>query len=509
MNAAVAEGYLEALGCSSTWVTSGAEAVACAAAERFDLILHGSQHARHGRLRDDGADSTPREPSAECRRRHRVPIVALTASRRESLPRQMPSRRYRRHHEQAVHARASVDVCWTKSGQPAERPRCGLRLPAAPRLRSISPESLASVDPGAVRAALRQLGAGKQADLYLKLVRLFDASSTHALDASSRAALEQDDLNARPRRSVTARVGRRQRRARSRTRNAFEDLERHALAGERAARVRLCRMLRARTCRCSKPCRRQCLLSDRMSHETAEETARDHRRRRGSRARAARRGGRRCRARVPRVRGRRRGARRGARCTTRRSCCSTSTCRCSTATRSRRRLRGRSSLQHRADRHRHRPSGFGCSAPRVRSRRHGFHLEARQLGVAAAPARVHSAQRRRGGAHRAARLLRHADRVAEPAALRRSARARCSPRRNAGRGVRRRRLSRLEQLQARQRHLRPLRRRRGAAHRREPSQRRRCRIARTTVPARWWRVSAATSSSSRRVTRKLATSDST
>ncbi len=39
VNAAVAEGYLEALGCTSTWVTSGAEAVACAAAEHFDLIL--------------------------------------------------------------------------------------------------------------------------------------------------------------------------------------------------------------------------------------------------------------------------------------------------------------------------------------------------------------------------------------------------------------------------------------------------------------------------------------
>ena len=39
VNAAVAEGYLEALGCTSTWVANGAEAVACAAAEHFDLIL--------------------------------------------------------------------------------------------------------------------------------------------------------------------------------------------------------------------------------------------------------------------------------------------------------------------------------------------------------------------------------------------------------------------------------------------------------------------------------------
>ncbi|HUQ52207.1 MAG TPA: two-component regulator propeller domain-containing protein, partial [Gammaproteobacteria bacterium] len=39
VNAAVAEGYLEALGCTATWVTSGAEAVACAAAEHFDVIF--------------------------------------------------------------------------------------------------------------------------------------------------------------------------------------------------------------------------------------------------------------------------------------------------------------------------------------------------------------------------------------------------------------------------------------------------------------------------------------
>src|SRR5256885_9778617 len=39
VNAAVAQGYLMALGCTSVWVKDGAEAVARNAAERFDLIF--------------------------------------------------------------------------------------------------------------------------------------------------------------------------------------------------------------------------------------------------------------------------------------------------------------------------------------------------------------------------------------------------------------------------------------------------------------------------------------
>jgi len=39
VNAAVAEGYLAALGCTSVWVSGGTDAVARIAAERFDLVL--------------------------------------------------------------------------------------------------------------------------------------------------------------------------------------------------------------------------------------------------------------------------------------------------------------------------------------------------------------------------------------------------------------------------------------------------------------------------------------
>ncbi len=39
VNATVAQGYLETLGCSFVWVNNGAEAVARTAVERFDMIL--------------------------------------------------------------------------------------------------------------------------------------------------------------------------------------------------------------------------------------------------------------------------------------------------------------------------------------------------------------------------------------------------------------------------------------------------------------------------------------
>ena len=90
--------------------------------------------------------------------------------------------------------------------------------------------SLTSVDANAV-AALRQLGAGKQADLYSKLVGLFGSSSTQALD-ELKAALEADDLPTAAAvchklASAAANVGALAYAQR------VKELERHALAGER------------------------------------------------------------------------------------------------------------------------------------------------------------------------------------------------------------------------------------------------------------------------------------
>ncbi|TLY50442.1 MAG: response regulator, partial [Gammaproteobacteria bacterium] len=73
VNAAVAQGYLTALGCTSVWVKDGAEAVARNAAERFDLILMDLSmpgmdgFATTALIRQRGAAAA------------RVPIVALTA----------------------------------------------------------------------------------------------------------------------------------------------------------------------------------------------------------------------------------------------------------------------------------------------------------------------------------------------------------------------------------------------------------------------------------------------
>ena len=90
-------------------------------------------------------------------------------------------------------------------------------------------------------AALRQLGAGKQADLYSKLVGLFRSSSTQALD-ELKAALEGDDLPAAAAvchklASAAANVGALAYAQR------VKELERHALAGERAPARAVCEEL--------------------------------------------------------------------------------------------------------------------------------------------------------------------------------------------------------------------------------------------------------------------------
>jgi HPt (histidine-containing phosphotransfer) domain-containing protein len=93
-----------------------------------------------------------------------------------------------------------------------------------------SESPLASVDMSAV-AALQQLGAGKQADFYARLVGLFGSSSTQAL-GELKAALQNDDLRAAAAvchklASAAANVG-----ALAYAKR-IKELERHALAGER------------------------------------------------------------------------------------------------------------------------------------------------------------------------------------------------------------------------------------------------------------------------------------
>jgi CheY-like chemotaxis protein/nitrogen-specific signal transduction histidine kinase/HPt (histidine-containing phosphotransfer) domain-containing protein len=204
VNAAVAEGYLEALGCTATWVVSGAEAVACAAAEHFDLIL--MDLSMPGM---DGFATTALVRSQETRiGRARVPIVALTAHdavryREKCLTADM---------DDILSKPYTLDACrdllrrWLRRTEPTvdtPAPAAPTSSSASAGAGSLAPELLAAVDLNAV-AALRQLGAplrglprvaGKQADLYAKLVDLFRASSTQAL-AELKRTLEQDDLAA-------------------------------------------------------------------------------------------------------------------------------------------------------------------------------------------------------------------------------------------------------------------------------------------------------------------------
>lgn len=181
VNAAVADGYLEALGCSCVWVKRGEDAVAHAASERFDLILMDLNMPDM-----DGFAATKL-----IRRREgqgtRVPIIALTAH---------DAGRYR---DKCL--RADMDDILTKPYTLEDCTRLLKRwlapepTAAAPvvKLTVASPknETLASVDV-AVVMSLRKLRTGAHADLYARLVELFRSGSTESLTQLGTAIATQD-----------------------------------------------------------------------------------------------------------------------------------------------------------------------------------------------------------------------------------------------------------------------------------------------------------------------------
>jgi signal transduction histidine kinase/ligand-binding sensor domain-containing protein/CheY-like chemotaxis protein/HPt (histidine-containing phosphotransfer) domain-containing protein len=181
VNAAVAEGYLSALGCTCVWVETGPEAIARSAAERFDLILMDLSMPAM-----DGFSTTALIRHREGTGR-RVPIVALTA-------------------HDAVNYRgtclnAGMDDLLAK---PYTLEECAQLLrrwiggaagkPARETALLRNRDARSSVDAAAV-ASLRNLRPGKHVDLYSKLVDLFRAASTQSL-AELRGALATDDLKA-------------------------------------------------------------------------------------------------------------------------------------------------------------------------------------------------------------------------------------------------------------------------------------------------------------------------
>jgi CheY-like chemotaxis protein/HPt (histidine-containing phosphotransfer) domain-containing protein len=191
VNAGVAEGYLAALGCTSATVTNGAEAVACVAAERFDIIL--MDLSMPGM---DGFETTALIRSQQSRANvhggeARLPIVALTAHdtaryRDKCLAADMDdilSKPYTL--EDCAHMLHRWLARADSSGRHA---RAAHTITAAPGTSA----TLVGVDANAV-AALRKLDAGRHPDLYSKLVELFRASSTQSL-AELDAALARGDL---------------------------------------------------------------------------------------------------------------------------------------------------------------------------------------------------------------------------------------------------------------------------------------------------------------------------
>jgi two-component system sensor histidine kinase BarA len=175
VNAAVAQGYLAALGCTSVWVKDGAEAVARNAAERFDLIFMDLSmpvmdgFATTALIRQRGGAAG------------RVPIIALTAH---------DAANYRE-----ACLKAGMDDMLTKPYTLEECARAVRRFSArgAPQHSSgARAEPLASVDAAAV-AGLRRLRGEGHPDLYSQLVELFEASSTQSL-AQLAAALDSSDL---------------------------------------------------------------------------------------------------------------------------------------------------------------------------------------------------------------------------------------------------------------------------------------------------------------------------
>jgi CheY-like chemotaxis protein/HPt (histidine-containing phosphotransfer) domain-containing protein len=203
VNAAVAQGYLEELGCTSVWAQSGREAVARSATQRFDLIMmdlnmptmDGFATSRLIREREGGMA--------------RIPIIALTAhdaknyraaclaagmddlmSKPYTLDQCAQLLRHwieRSPHDSAEAARAAARPMPLPDASSAAAPAA-----TAPEAAVAPVEAVAQIDAQTV-TGLKNLRSLGQSDLYSKLVGLFQPASDRAI-AELGAALAADDF---------------------------------------------------------------------------------------------------------------------------------------------------------------------------------------------------------------------------------------------------------------------------------------------------------------------------
>jgi signal transduction histidine kinase/ligand-binding sensor domain-containing protein/CheY-like chemotaxis protein/HPt (histidine-containing phosphotransfer) domain-containing protein len=192
VNAAVAQGYLEALGCTSVWTKDGAEALARSATERFDLILMDINMPAF-----DGYE-TARLMRERAGTGRRVPIIALTAH----TPAQVRERCQAAGIDDVLSKPYTPEDCekMLRHWIPRDRePRVAMQpdsgtpntegTDAAPATDDLSRLDQATV------VRLRRSGARGRPNLYSRLVGLFRAGSTAALD-ELRVALHAGDMAA-------------------------------------------------------------------------------------------------------------------------------------------------------------------------------------------------------------------------------------------------------------------------------------------------------------------------
>jgi signal transduction histidine kinase/ligand-binding sensor domain-containing protein/CheY-like chemotaxis protein/HPt (histidine-containing phosphotransfer) domain-containing protein len=177
VNAAVAQGYLAALGCTCVWVDNGSEAVARSATERFDMIMMDLN------MPDMDGLATARLMREREGTGPRVPIVAFTAheasSYRDSCLEAGMNDVMGKPYTLGECAR-SLRRWVSRSPAQAQAPAHQDAPPAADRPHAAAAQGRSQVDTATV-TALKNLRAAGQPDLYSRLVGLFETGSVRAM----------------------------------------------------------------------------------------------------------------------------------------------------------------------------------------------------------------------------------------------------------------------------------------------------------------------------------------